>query len=143
MHTDCPSKVWIKFANADKGSKKRPCCNVSVICRLCPLLLRAKEMDWQPAVWRYNMEQHFNLAHPEYAHPGKLSSLPLPSNITPSIIVDSRKEAKFGVPFHPQFTHIQIVREDEAVPTHEKRRTANANDTAVGSSLVSKRPHTK
>ena len=89
------------------------------------------------------MEQHFSLAHPEYAHPGKLSGLPLPSNITPSIVVDPREEAKFGVPFRPQFTHIQIVGEDEAAPTREKRRTANANDTAVGSSLVSKRPRTK
>ncbi|KIK74377.1 hypothetical protein PAXRUDRAFT_19941 [Paxillus rubicundulus Ve08.2h10] len=101
-----------------------------------PLLPHAKQTDWQPAIWRYNMEQHFNFAHPEYPHPGKLHGLPLPSNIIPSIIVDSREEAKFSVPFCPQFTHIQIVGEhDEAEPAHKKRRTTNANGiTQAGSS---------
>lgn len=89
------------------------------------------------------MEQHFNFAHPEYAHPGKLFGLPLPSSIIPSIIVGSREDAKFGVPPRPQFTLIQIVGEgDEAVPTHEKRRTTNVNSIA-GSSLVSKHRRTK
>ncbi|KAF8835724.1 hypothetical protein BDN67DRAFT_1015279 [Paxillus ammoniavirescens] len=127
MHTDCSSMVRIKFTYADKGLKKQPCHNVPVIS----------------AIWRYNMEQHFNFTHPEYAHPGKLLGLPLPSNIIPSIVVDSREEAKFGVPLRPQFTHIQIFGEhDEAEPAHEKRRTTNANGIATQAGS-SKRLRTK
>ena len=74
VDTRCPYQVNIKFAYADKGSQRCPCRNVPVICLLCPLPLRTRETDWREGIWRYNMEQHLNFFHPEYSHPGKLST---------------------------------------------------------------------
>ena len=94
--TDCPHKVPFKYGFAEKGSESRPCRNVPVICMLCPH--REKDTDAKPAVWRYNMEQHLDLSHPEYAHPGKFLGLPLPLHMIRTVGLTMLEEKKFGVP---------------------------------------------
>jgi hypothetical protein len=100
VFTDCPHKVPYKYGFAEKGSESRPCRNVPVICTLCPH--REKDTDAKPAVWRYNMEQHLNLSHPEYAHPGKLLGLPLPSHMIRTVVLTVLEEKKLGVPARPK-----------------------------------------
>ncbi|KAG6380411.1 hypothetical protein JVT61DRAFT_8534 [Boletus reticuloceps] len=100
--TSCPRKVPFKYAFAEKGSESRPCRNVPVICTLCPHHGRAT--DAKVAVWRYNMEQHLNFSHSEYAHPGKPEplGLPLPLHIMQAILLTSLKKKKLGVPVRPR-----------------------------------------
>ncbi|KAG1764693.1 hypothetical protein EV702DRAFT_920121, partial [Suillus placidus] len=75
----CPRQDTFQYGSASQGSDIRPCRNVPVVCQLC--IHQNRDTDWLPALWRYNFEAHLNLAHPEYAHPGKLIGLPLPDTI--------------------------------------------------------------
>ncbi|KAF8434060.1 hypothetical protein L210DRAFT_3649249 [Boletus edulis BED1] len=110
--TDCPHKVPFKYGFAEKGSESRPCRNVPVVCALCPH--RERDTDAKPAVWRYNMEQHLTLSHPEYAHPGKFLGLPLPLHMIGSVVLTIQEEKKFGVPAHP-----------ERPPAHKKHESTH------------------
>ena len=94
--TNCPHKVPFKYGFAEKGSDSRPCRNVPVVCTLCPH--RERETNAKAAVWRYNMKQHLNITHPEYAHPGKLLGLPLPTEMVHVVIITIQEEKKLGVP---------------------------------------------
>lgn len=86
------------------------------------------------------MEQHLNVVHSEYAHPGKWIGLPLPSNVVSAVLVDPREETKFAVPLRPSFTLIRAVQESaERTSAREKRASSNA--TAAAS--VNKRTRTK
>ncbi|KAF8121563.1 hypothetical protein EV363DRAFT_1363441 [Boletus edulis] len=110
--TDCPHKVPFKYGFAEKGSESCPCRNVPVVCALCPH--RERDTDAKPAVWRYNMEQHLTLSHPEYAHPGKFLGLPLPLHMIGSVVLTIQEEKKFGVPACP-----------ERPPAHKKHESTH------------------
>ncbi|KAG9309942.1 hypothetical protein JVU11DRAFT_9974 [Chiua virens] len=94
--TNCPHKVPFKYGFAEKGSESRPCRNVPVVCGLCPH--RERKTDAKPAIWRYNMEEHLSLSHPEYAHPGKIYGLPLPLHMIDTVVITVQEEKKFSVP---------------------------------------------
>lgn len=101
--TGCPHKVPFKYGFAEKGSDSRPCRNVPVVCTLCPH--REKETNTKGAVWRYNMEQHLNITHPEYMHPGKLLGLPLPTEMVRIVTITIQEEKKLGVPVRPNHSN--------------------------------------
>ncbi|KAG9309781.1 hypothetical protein JVU11DRAFT_10155 [Chiua virens] len=94
--TNCPHKVPFKYGFTEKGSESRPCRNVPVVCGLCPH--RERKTDAKPAIWRYNMEEHLSLSHPEYAHPGKIYGLPLPLHMIDTVVITVQEEKKFSVP---------------------------------------------
>ncbi|KAI6166959.1 hypothetical protein EDD17DRAFT_1893598 [Pisolithus thermaeus] len=159
MDTQCPYQVQIKFAYVEKGSKKCLCCNVpvatSVDCyyRMSDLQYRgdlyaptlpprARQTDWRDGVWRYNMEQHLNFYHSEYAHPGKLSGLPLPGDAAAATLLDSCEEETFGVPVRPAFNNI-AEKSTDGMSTREKRRHANANAFAAGAAGGKRARHSK
>ncbi|KAI6008633.1 hypothetical protein PISMIDRAFT_690710 [Pisolithus microcarpus 441] len=142
MDTRCPYQVQIKFAYAEKGSKKRPCRNIPVVCPLCPLPPRSRQTDWRDGVWRYNMEQHLNFYHSEYAHPGKDAGLPLPSDVATATLLDPREEEACGVPIRPAFNNI-VEKSTDAMSTREKRRHANANAFSTGATGGKRARHSK
>ena len=130
--TLCPYQAQIKFVYTDKGSKKRPCRNIPVVCPLCPPPPRARETNWHDAVWRYNMEQHLNFHHPEHAHPGKEIGLPLPPDISAAALVDTHEEKALGVPGHEKFEHI-VDNETEGALGGEKCKSSREVSAASGS----------
>ncbi|KAJ6583577.1 hypothetical protein DFH09DRAFT_838888, partial [Mycena vulgaris] len=68
--SNCRLAMPFKYAYAERGSQATPCRNVPIVCGLCQSTLTAgKESALQPAQWRYNMEEHLALKHPEYASP--------------------------------------------------------------------------
>ncbi|KIJ08502.1 hypothetical protein PAXINDRAFT_18375 [Paxillus involutus ATCC 200175] len=86
------------------------------------------------------MEQHLNFHHPEYAHPGKLIGVPLPSSATAAVLLTSLKEARLGVPVRPEFTLIaKPTNQTASESAGEKRRSANVATftAAVASSIAS------
>lgn len=88
------------------------------------------------------MEQHLNFYHSEYAHPGKVSGLPLPREVATATLLDPREEEKFGVPQRPAFTNI-IEKDTEGTSAGEKRRSANANAFAAGAAGGKRPRHSK
>lgn len=59
--------LGFRYAVAAESTDTSPCSNVPIPCPLCPAKL-------SPAVWRYNMEYHLRIAHPE-ANVEKYTSL--------------------------------------------------------------------
>jgi len=144
---DCPHKVPFKYGFAEKGSESCPCRNVPVICTLCTH--RGRDTDAKSAVWRYNMEQHLNLSHPEYAHPGKLLGLPLPSHMIRTVALTALEEKKSGVPAclspeTPSSSHIQANHESMHLPAstssgQKRRADAGQFKIIIASSNSTKR----
>jgi hypothetical protein len=52
----CPVKVSYSYNTAFQSKESSPCSNVPMLCPLCP--------KQAPAIWRYNLEQHFIEYHP-------------------------------------------------------------------------------
>ncbi|KIK97682.1 hypothetical protein PAXRUDRAFT_824682 [Paxillus rubicundulus Ve08.2h10] len=96
---DCPHARTFQYGSAITGSDNRTCA-----CKLCTQ--RGRNTEWQPAVWRYDMEAHIDPRHPEYAHPGKPVGLPLPYNIYLSLEISELEERRSGVQHRPPFTLI-------------------------------------
>jgi hypothetical protein len=57
----CPNLITFSYNVAAESSKSSPCSNVPLRCPLCS--------SGDPAVWRYNMKYHFQLAHPSASLP--------------------------------------------------------------------------
>ncbi|KIK80927.1 hypothetical protein PAXRUDRAFT_15523 [Paxillus rubicundulus Ve08.2h10] len=70
------------------------------------MAMQTKDTDWKDVIWRYNMEQHLNIAYPEYAHPSKLVGLSLPEDMIPAVVLTSLEEKQLSVPVCPEFTLI-------------------------------------
>ncbi|KAF6753577.1 hypothetical protein DFP72DRAFT_788377, partial [Ephemerocybe angulata] len=51
----CPVDVSFSYHAAEKSTSGSPCSNVPIACPLCP--------KSSPAVWRYNLQQHFLRLH--------------------------------------------------------------------------------
>jgi len=51
----CPNFHPFAYRSASTESDNSPCTNVPIVCPLCPSI--------DPAVWKYNMEQHFIKRH--------------------------------------------------------------------------------
>ena len=85
-------QVWV----CRKRIRLTPMLQCPVVCTLCPH--RERETNAKAAVWRYNMKQHLNITHPEYAHPGKLLGLPLPTEMAHIVIITIQEEKKLGIP---------------------------------------------
>ncbi|KAG2132413.1 hypothetical protein DEU56DRAFT_721254, partial [Suillus clintonianus] len=94
--TWCPRKEDFQYGSANKGSNNRPCRNVPIVCKLC--VHPNREMDWKPAIWRYNLEAHLTEEHPEYAHPGKPSGASLPHDMFECMLLTPLEEKRLGVP---------------------------------------------
>ncbi|KAF8069305.1 hypothetical protein FPV67DRAFT_1394175, partial [Lyophyllum atratum] len=67
----CPTKLTFSYSVAVESTQTAPCSNVPIACPSCPKL--------EPAVWRYNLKQHYLRAHPKvdhnkYAHLWELSN---------------------------------------------------------------------
>ena len=71
------------------------------------------------------MEQHLNTHHPEYAHPGKLIGVALPSSAAAAMLLTPLKEERFGVSIRPEFTLIALAT-NKTASAGDKRRSANA-----------------
>src|ERR1700678_2398807 len=52
----CPTKPKLSYGIASVSTQALPCSNIPIICPLC--------LKLEPAVWRYNMKNHFSQAHP-------------------------------------------------------------------------------
>ncbi|KAG2338518.1 hypothetical protein BDR05DRAFT_951816, partial [Suillus weaverae] len=99
---DAKSARW---ASANAGSKNRPCRNVPIKCELChPTLAPVtgkKSRTGAPyvdAIWHYNMIDHLNKTHPQYAHPKKTHGHPLPPDILDSFTLTSLEQCEAGIP---------------------------------------------
>ncbi|KAG1721920.1 hypothetical protein EDB19DRAFT_1835242 [Suillus lakei] len=87
------------YPNADIGLNNRPCRNVPLKCKLChPSLepVTGKKSRTTPpfidAVWHYNMIQHLEEVHPQYAHPENLIGHPLPAQILNSFVLTALEQ---------------------------------------------------
>ncbi|KAJ7457020.1 hypothetical protein FB451DRAFT_1142947 [Mycena latifolia] len=98
--TNCRLAMPFKYAYAERGSQATPCRNVPVVCVLCPSTLTAgKESRSQPAQWRYNMEEHLEQAHPEYASPRNPDGIKrLPHDVWSSMAMGEGEEVALGIP---------------------------------------------
>ena len=74
-------------------------------CELCHLSLAPvtgkKSRTAAPfidAVWRYNMIQHLEEVHPQYAHPEKLIGHPLPAQILTSFTLTALEQEDANIP---------------------------------------------
>lgn len=139
FRTECPHQVSFRFGFADKGSESRPCRNVPVVCTLC--VHHGRGTDFKPAIWRYNMEQHLNFVHSNYAHPGKLLGDLLPSHMLYPVILTPLEEKKLGVPVRPAFTLFVEKENDRTGTAAQKRRRIQEKSAAPGPSI--KRQRTK
>lgn len=52
----CPNMLKYSYSVASKSTASSPCSNIPLPCPLCP--------NSDPAVWRYNMEEHICRVHP-------------------------------------------------------------------------------
>ncbi|KAJ7443372.1 hypothetical protein FB451DRAFT_1149702 [Mycena latifolia] len=100
VQTNCRLAAPFKYAYADRGSSSTPCRNVPIICTLCPSRLTAgKAGGWQPAQWRYNMDSHLALCHPEYASPLNPSgNRRLPHDLWERMEIQRVEEVELGIP---------------------------------------------
>ncbi|KAJ7911780.1 hypothetical protein B0H13DRAFT_2479992 [Mycena leptocephala] len=111
VECECPMRSAFNYKPADQGSKTTPCRNVPIVCKLChPDAPRAGAS--QPAQWRYNMPEHLNIAHPEYASPLNPGGTRLPHEVWVSMEVNAKEEMALGIP--P--TSIPTAFEDVAGP---------------------------
>ncbi|KAJ7915199.1 hypothetical protein B0H13DRAFT_2456801 [Mycena leptocephala] len=97
MHVECecPMRSAFNYKPADQGSKTTPCRNVPIVCKLChPDAPRAAS---QPAQWRYNMPEHLNIAHLEYASPLNPGGTRLPHEVWVSMEVNAKEEMALGI----------------------------------------------
>jgi hypothetical protein len=53
----CPAMQKFSYAKARVSNKDHPCSNIPLVCPLCP--------GSEPCVWKYNLEAHFQRAHPQ------------------------------------------------------------------------------
>ncbi|KAJ6584060.1 hypothetical protein DFH09DRAFT_1028949 [Mycena vulgaris] len=100
VESNCRLSMPFKYAYAERGSKATPCCNVPIVCGLCPSVLTAgKESRSQPGQWRYNMEEHVAQAHPKYASPRNPDGAKrLPHAVWTSMQISHGEEVALGIP---------------------------------------------
>ncbi|KAJ7805417.1 hypothetical protein B0H14DRAFT_3771691 [Mycena olivaceomarginata] len=103
IQSNCRLATPLKYAFAERGSVATPCRNVPVICALCPGALAAGNPSAaQPAQWRYNIEEHLLIAHPEYASPRNPDAQQcLPHNVWTAIGNNRGGGARVGNPAEP------------------------------------------
>ncbi|KAJ6559452.1 hypothetical protein DFH09DRAFT_1364826 [Mycena vulgaris] len=111
VETNCRLKGPIKYAYAERGSATTPCRNVPLVCILCPSQLTAEKASArQPAQWRYNMEAHLAVAHPEYASPHNPNGVKrLPITVLESFELQRPEQLALGIPAHkipPKFIKV-------------------------------------
>ncbi|KAJ7431082.1 hypothetical protein FB451DRAFT_1011648, partial [Mycena latifolia] len=84
VESNCPHAYNFRYVFAERGSDSTPCRNVPVVYSLCknPDLPRYSA---EPAIWRYNMPEHLEKRHPEYASPNSPGGIPLPYVLWKSI----------------------------------------------------------
>ncbi|KAG1772901.1 hypothetical protein EV702DRAFT_1201378 [Suillus placidus] len=79
------------------------------------------------AIWHYNMIDHLNETHPQYAHPKKTHGHPLPPDILNSFTLTSLEQRKAGIP--EVFWLVPLFdgdKENHAGPSSHKRKSNNA-----------------
>ncbi|KAG2131051.1 hypothetical protein DEU56DRAFT_757676 [Suillus clintonianus] len=136
--SQCPHKENFQYGSTNKGSDNRPCRNVPVVCKLC--VHQNRQMDWRPAIWRYNLEAHMNDHHPEYAHPGKPhSGLPLPTNMFDTMMLTPVEQTRLGVPPQPLFTLTVPISEKENIPASASGRKHKGDTQMFSAAASSKR----
>ncbi|KAG2135651.1 hypothetical protein BD769DRAFT_1352760, partial [Suillus cothurnatus] len=134
VSTHCPYHTSFRWASADAGSKNRPCCNVPIKCELCHPTLAAVTgkksragVPYVDAIWHYNMVEHLNESHPQYAHPKNTHGHPLPPDILNSFTLTSLEQRNAGIPevlwLVPLF---EGDKENNAGPSSRKRKSNNA-----------------
>ncbi|KAJ7182231.1 hypothetical protein C8R43DRAFT_1143909 [Mycena crocata] len=96
INTNCEYMRKIHYKLAEQGSTATPCRNVPVVCGLCPE--PQERYPTYPAVWRYNMPQHLQDAHPEYASPNSPDGDLLPLKIWDSVKLTREEEKAAGIP---------------------------------------------
>ncbi|KAG1763515.1 hypothetical protein EV702DRAFT_1220308 [Suillus placidus] len=131
--TRCPYHTSFRWASANAGSKNRPCRNVPIKCELChPTLAPVtgkKSRTGAPYVdpiWCYNMIDHLNETHPQYAHPKKTHGHPLPPDILNSFTLTSLEQREAGIP--EVFWLVPLFdsdKENHAGPSSRKRKSNN------------------
>ncbi|KAG2152582.1 uncharacterized protein EDB93DRAFT_1273262 [Suillus bovinus] len=106
VESSCPYTHTFRYPNADIGSNNRPCRNVPIKCELChPSLasVTGKKSRTAPpfidAVWRYyNMIQHLEEVHSQYAHPDSVIGHPLPAQILASFTLTALEQEDANIP---------------------------------------------
>ncbi|KAJ7866993.1 hypothetical protein B0H14DRAFT_2161749, partial [Mycena olivaceomarginata] len=100
VESNCRLAAPFNYAFAERGSVATPCRNVPIVCGLCPSTLTSgRESRSQPAQWRYNMEEHLALAHPEYASPRNPDGLQrLPHAVWTAMEITVTEHRGLGIP---------------------------------------------
>ncbi|KAL6302386.1 hypothetical protein BKA93DRAFT_737066 [Sparassis latifolia] len=119
----CPFFLPFRYGFAEKGSEKTPCRNVPIICSLCPK--PSNKTVPPPAIWRYNMDTHLRLQHPEYASPSDPVGLPIPVKLWHDMAISMQEEKALQIP-------------DPVIPPPFRNFKIDENNVGVGS----KRPAT-
>ncbi|KAG1796728.1 uncharacterized protein HD556DRAFT_1441420 [Suillus plorans] len=137
VESSCPYAHTFQYPNADIGSNNRPCGNVSLKCELChPFLAPVtgkKSRTVAPfidAVWHYNMIQHLEEVHPQYAHPEKLIGHPLPAQILTSFTLTALEQEDANIPM-AQWLMPLFEGEKENVQVGSSSRKRKTNNAGV------------
>ncbi|KAG1863130.1 hypothetical protein F4604DRAFT_2030060 [Suillus subluteus] len=139
LETRCPYFHVFRYANADIGSKNRPSRNVPLKCELChPSLTPVTgkksraESGFVDAVWCYNMIQHLDDVHPQYAHPKNPTGHPLPLDILNTFMLTSLEQRDASIPksqwLMPLFDS-DDDKENQPGPSTRKRKNKNTGNT--------------
>ncbi|KAG1730826.1 uncharacterized protein EDB91DRAFT_1349521 [Suillus paluster] len=90
------------------------------------------ESGFVDAVWRYNMIQHLDDVHPQYAHPKNPTGLPLPLDILNTFMLTCLEQRDAGIPelqwLMPLFD-LDDDKENQPGPSARKRKNNNAGNT--------------
>jgi hypothetical protein len=118
--SDCPHHFDIRYGDAVKSSAPRPTTNIPVICILCSLAENSAGL--LIAHWKYNIERHIWIHHPEYAVPGVTvpprGGKPLPPDFAAAISFAAQEEERVGVSTTTSWAEIGIRDPAEIVAVH-------------------------
>ncbi|KAG1869381.1 hypothetical protein DFJ58DRAFT_697675 [Suillus subalutaceus] len=137
VESSCPYAHTFRYPNADIGSNNRPCRNVPLKCELCHPSLTPitgkKSRTAAPfidAVWRYNMIQHLEEVHPQYAHPENLTGYPLPVQILNSFMLTALEQEDANIPMARWLMPL-FEGEKENVPVGSSSRKRKTNSSGI------------
>ncbi|KZV63612.1 hypothetical protein PENSPDRAFT_757800 [Peniophora sp. CONT] len=95
--SDCPHKPTKGVTYGKEGfvgTKKRPSTNAPIVCHHCPDLGHRLHL----AVASYDLEEHYNRTHSEYATPHKLSGQMLPHTVLLEMCIPLKEQVALGIP---------------------------------------------
>ncbi|KAH7925284.1 hypothetical protein BV22DRAFT_1011487, partial [Leucogyrophana mollusca] len=94
--TNCAYASKFHYAPSLKSTSTSPCTNVPIRCQIpgCSALVDKRHT----AIWKYNMPAHILAAHKDYSPDGILPGMPIPSEMTTSMLITSEEEQWLRIP---------------------------------------------